>query len=182
MRVFVGIGGNVSDPFWGAPVAVLTAAIASLRRHGLAVLRRSRWYLSAAVPASDQPPCTNGILEVAPSIEPAALLTVLHAVEAEFGRTRAAANAARTLDLDLLAYGDLVRDDAAGLRLPHPRLHVRAFVLKPLAELAPDWRHPVSGKAIAELLAVLPDEEWAVAIEDAAPCALQPLPITYPSL
>jgi 2-amino-4-hydroxy-6-hydroxymethyldihydropteridine diphosphokinase len=166
MRVFIGIGGNVADPFWGPPLAVLTAATAALGSHGIAVLRRSRWYLSAAVPASDQPPCTNAVLEVAPDREPEALLQALHAVEAAFGRRRGAANAARTVDLDLVAYGDLVRADPHGLQLPHPRMHRRAFVLKPLAELAPDWRHPVSGKGIAALLAALPAEEWAIAIGD----------------
>lgn len=166
MRVFIGIGGNVPDPFWGAPLAVLTAATAALSRHGIAVLRRSRWYLSAAVPASDQSPCTNAVLEVAADREPEALLQALHAVEATFGRRRGVVNAARVLDLDLIAFGDLVQGGTNRLQLPHPRMHRRAFVLKPLAELAPDWRHPVSGKRIAELLAAVPADEWAIAIED----------------
>lgn len=166
MRVFIGIGGNVADPFWGPPVAVLTAATEALGRHGIPLLGRSRWYLSAAVPPSDQPPCTNAVLEVAPDREPDALLQALHAVEAAFGRQRGAANAARILDLDLVAFGNLVRADADGLQLPHPRMHQRAFVLKPLAELAPDWRHPVSGRGIAELLAAVPSEQWAVPVED----------------
>ena len=171
MRVFIGIGGNVADLFWGPPLAVLTAATVALGRHGIALLGRSRWYLSAAVPASDQPPCTNAVIEVVPDREPEALLEALHAVEAAFGRKRGVANAARILDLDLIAYGDLVRAEADGLQLPHPRMHVRAFVLKPLAELAPAWRHPVSGKGIAELLAALPAAEWAVPVEDPAPGA-----------
>ncbi len=166
MRVFIGIGGNLADPLWGPPVAVLTAATEALSGHGIGLLGRSRWYLSAAVPPSDQPPCTNAVLEVAPDREPEVLLQALHAVEAAFGRRRGAANAARILDLDLVAFGDLVRADADGLQLPHPRMHERAFVLKPLAELAPDWRHPVSGKGIAELLAAVPAEQWAVPVED----------------
>ncbi|MBX3518003.1 MAG: 2-amino-4-hydroxy-6-hydroxymethyldihydropteridine diphosphokinase [Rhodospirillales bacterium] len=166
MRVFIGIGGNVADPFWGPPVAVLTAATEALSGHGIPLLGRSRWYLSAAVPPSDQPPCTNAVLEVAPDREPDALLQALHAVEAAFGRRRGAVNAARILDLDLVAFGDLVRADADGLQLPHPRMHQRAFVLKPLAELAPDWRHPVSRRGIAELLAAVPAEQWAVPVED----------------
>ncbi|VUX47457.1 2-amino-4-hydroxy-6-hydroxymethyldihydropteridinepyrophosphokinase [Candidatus Defluviicoccus seviourii] len=166
MRVFIGIGGNVADPFWGPPVAVLTAATEALGGHGIALLGRSRWYLSAAVPPSDQAPCTNAVLEVAPDREPEVLLQALHAVEAAFGRQRGVANAARILDLDLVAFGDLVRTDADGLQLPHPRMHQRAFVLKPLAELAPDWRHPVSGRGIAELLAAVPAEQWAVPVED----------------
>lgn len=97
MRVFIGIGGNVADPFWGPPVAVLTAATEALSGHGIPLLGRSRWYLSAAVPPSDQPPCTNAVLEVAPDREPDALLQALHAVEAAFGRRRGAVNAARIL-------------------------------------------------------------------------------------
>ena len=105
------------------------------------------------MPASDQPWFVNGVAEVATRLDPAALLVLLHAVEREFGRTRGVANAARVLDLDLLAYGATVADGRnGGPILPHPRLHERAFVLVPLVDLAPDWRHPVLGKTATELL------------------------------
>lgn len=87
---------------------------------------------------------------------PQDLLQALHDVEAEYGRIRGARNASRTLDLDLLAYRDLVIDEPGGVNLPHPRLAERAFVLQPLAELAPCWRHPVTGLTPAEMLAGLP--------------------------
>ena len=83
------------------------------------------------------------------------MLAALHAIEARFHRARPYPNAPRTLDLDLLAMGDLRRDGA--LILPHPRLHLRHFVLQPLLEVAPGWRHPVLGDA-AGLLAVLPEQ------------------------
>jgi 2-amino-4-hydroxy-6-hydroxymethyldihydropteridine diphosphokinase len=96
---------------------------------------------------------------------PAELLCLLHAIEAEFGRERGERNAARVLDLDLLCYDDWVSPSASGVELPHPRMHERAFVLKPLAELAPDWRHPVLGGSVVQLLEMLPPGQSAEPIE-----------------
>ena len=90
---------------------------------------------------------------------------MLHAVEADFGRVRGERNAARVLDLDLLAYGEWVSTPEAGVELPHPRMHERAFVLKPLAELAPDWRHPILGNSIVQLLGMLPPGQIAEPME-----------------
>jgi 2-amino-4-hydroxy-6-hydroxymethyldihydropteridine diphosphokinase len=166
-NVFIGIGGNLASETFGAPVAVLDAAVAAMPAFGIAVVRRSRWYLSAPVPRSDQPHYTNAVLEVETALAPAPLLETLHAIEARFGRVRSERDAARVLDLDLLAFTNLVIAEPSGLRLPHPRLHERAFVLKPLAELAPDWRHPLSGRPIAALIAALPADQWAEPVEPA---------------
>ena len=90
-------------------------------------------------------------------MDPAALLALLHRTEAEFGRVRRWRNEARVLDLDLLAYGDLASDGAdGGPVLPHPRMADRAFVLLPLAEIAPGWRHPATGQTVEALIAALP--------------------------
>ena len=148
--VFVGIGGNLASCRFGPPRAVVTAAVAALPAVGIGIRRRSRWYASAPVPASDQPDFINGVVEVRTALEPAALLAALHAVEAAFGRERSVRDAARVLDLDLLAFGERVCEGEDGPTLPHPRLHLRAFVLRP------DWRHPVLGRSVAELLAALP--------------------------
>ena len=90
--------------------------------------------------------------------DPAVLLAALHTLEDAFGRTRNAVNAARTLDLDIIAMGSLVRT-APDPILPHPRMHERAFVLLPLLDVAPEWRHPVSGLSAADLLAHLPPQQ-----------------------
>jgi 2-amino-4-hydroxy-6-hydroxymethyldihydropteridine diphosphokinase len=153
--IFIAIGSNLPSPA-GPPLATAEAALLALEAAGVTVRRRSRWYETAPVPPSDQPWFVNGVAEIETELPPVALLAVLHRIEADFGRTRTVADAARPLDLDLIAYGDRVIDGEGGIELPHPRLHQRAFVLLPLAELAPGWRHPRTGRPIAELIAGLP--------------------------
>jgi 2-amino-4-hydroxy-6-hydroxymethyldihydropteridine diphosphokinase len=144
----------------------MKAAVRVLPTVGIGVRRCSRWYRSAAVPASDQPTYVNGVLDVETRLDPVALLDALHHVEMRFGRVRAAPNAPRILDLDLLSFGTLVvLLGPSGLQLPHPRMHLRAFVLEPLAELAPDWRHPQLGLSTRQLLAALPPGQWVEPIE-----------------
>lgn len=166
--VFVGVGGNLPSATLGPPLVVMAAMLRALPARGIVVRRRSRWYRSAPVPASDQPTYINGVLEVETRMNPAALLEALHRVEADFGRARGAPGAARVLDLDLLAFGRRVVQGEAGLFLPHPRMHLRAFVLKPLAELAPLWRHPLLGLTTMQLVAALPPEQWAEPLDDRA--------------
>ena len=152
--ILIGIGANLPSPA-GPPRQTCEAALAHLGRLGITVAACSPWYETAPVPASDQPWFINAVAAVQTSLSPTGVLAALHLTEAAFGRQRTEVNAARTLDLDLLAYGDLVRSDGAPL-LPHPRLHQRAFVLFPLRDLLPDWRHPVLGETAGELAAKLP--------------------------
>jgi 2-amino-4-hydroxy-6-hydroxymethyldihydropteridine diphosphokinase len=156
--ILIGLGANLPSQA-GPPATTLAAAIDHLAEAGIITLQRSRWFVSAPVPASDQPWFVNGVIAVATALEPAALLAELHRVEAVFGRVRGTPNAARSLDLDLLAYGDRVASPSpaasSGLVLPHPRLAERAFVLLPLAEVAPSWHHPVTGRTLAELIGAL---------------------------
>jgi 2-amino-4-hydroxy-6-hydroxymethyldihydropteridine diphosphokinase len=152
--VLIGLGGNLPSPGYGAPRRTLTAALAALAADGIAVAACSAWYKSAPLPPSDQPWYVNAVAALATEIDPFALLAALQRVERQFGRVRGVRNAARTVDLDLLDYGGLEVESTA-LTLPHPRLHQRRFVLVPLRELAPDWRHPRFGLTAGQLLARL---------------------------
>lgn len=153
--ILVALGANLPAADGGAPLDTCRAAASAL--DGLLGLRShavSRWYESAPVPPSGQPPYVNGVARLDGEADPAALLAALHAIEVRAGRRRGAPDAARTLDLDLIAVGDLVRA-APDPVLPHPRAHLRAFVLAPLRDVAPGWRHPVLGRTAEDLLAGL---------------------------
>jgi len=159
----------LSHEQYGTPRQTLEAALAELGRRGVRLVRRSPWYRTAPVPASDQPWFVNAVAEVATELPADALLAELHAVEAAFGRARTVPNAARAIDLDLLDYRGITAPGGPGrATLPHPRLAGRAFVLCPLADLAPDWRHPVSGQPIDALMRALPADQAAERLEEGA--------------
>jgi 2-amino-4-hydroxy-6-hydroxymethyldihydropteridine diphosphokinase len=170
--ILVGLGGNLSmADGTPPPETLLRAAAAVAALPGLARPRLSRLWRSPPVPPSAQPDFVNAVLRLDGRAEPAALLAALHAIEARHGRVRGERNAARTLDLDLLDLDGLVRQ-APPPALPHPRLRQRAFVLAPLAEVAPGWRHPVTGEAVEALLAALPEAERAACRPLAGPATL----------
>jgi 2-amino-4-hydroxy-6-hydroxymethyldihydropteridine diphosphokinase len=163
--ILVALGANLPHERWGSPRATCEAALQALERAGMRVVARSRWYRSLPQPPAAQPEFVNAVVALETELAPAALLAALHAIEVSFGRRRGAANAARTIDLDLIAYHDRVSDGAdGGPVLPHPRLGERAFVLRPLADVAPDWRHPASGRSVAAFLAALPPGAEAAAL------------------
>jgi 2-amino-4-hydroxy-6-hydroxymethyldihydropteridine diphosphokinase len=146
-RAIVAIGTNV--PFNGLAGPALVAA------EGLATRTISACHTTVAWPDPADPPFTNAVAVLdAPGMTAQAVLDILLRTEAAFGRVRAARNAPRTLDLDLLDFNG-ERHNAAGLVLPHPRLQARAFVLGPLMEVLPDWRHPVTGRSVKEMWAAL---------------------------
>jgi len=155
--ILVGVGSNLSDDRHAGPRAVCESALAALAEMGVEVLACSPWYETSPVPASDQPWYVNGVVRIGTALAPVELLARLHAVEARFGRVRRVVNEARILDLDLLAYDGLLRDEAPVL--PHPRLPDRAFVLYPLRDVAPGWRHPGSGLDIDAMIAALPPDQ-----------------------
>ena len=152
-RAYLGLGANLGDP-----VAQLQAAIDELEKvPGIEVLRRSSLYGSAPVDAPAQPDHVNAVVLLQTSLAPRALLAAMLQVEADFGRQRAFQNAPRTLDLDLLLYDDETLD-LPDLRVPHPRMHLRRFVLEPLLEIEPRASIPGLGNA-APLLAGLGDQQ-----------------------
>lgn len=163
--ILIGLGGNLPSEVWGPPRRTLEAALEELGRRGVRVVKLSQWYETAPVPVSDQPWFVNAAARVETDLPPRELLDILHDLEQGFGRVRRARWEARIIDLDLLAYDDLVLPDAASwgrgegaILLPHPRLHLRRFVLQPLFDIAPDWIHPVTGLTVARMLAGLPAE------------------------
>lgn len=146
---YIALGANIGDP-----VATVRAAFAALA--GLPasrVLRASSLYRTAPVGLRHQPDFINAVAALGTTLEPEPLLDALLAIEANFGRRRQARNGPRTLDLDLLLYGQRTVVSPR-LLLPHPRLHLRAFVLTPLAEIAPDLALPGRGNVGAWLPAV----------------------------
>jgi 2-amino-4-hydroxy-6-hydroxymethyldihydropteridine diphosphokinase len=149
--VVLALGGNLAGDYPSLE-ALLEAALSGFPRAGLRLVRRSGWWRSAAWPDPTAPAYLNGVVVVETSLSPRALLEAVLALEAEFDRTRGAPNAPRTLDIDLIAYGRQLIDEP-GLTLPHPRAHQRRFVMGPLAEIAPDWVHPVLGRTAADLAA-----------------------------
>ncbi len=156
--ILIGIGGNLASPQFGPPLDTLAAAIVALEAEGIQIATRSAWYRTEPIPRSDQPWFINAVASLITGLTARDLLAMLQMVEGQFGRVRGERNAARVLDLDLLDYqGQVI--DTTSLVLPHPRLDQRRFVLVPLAEIAPDWRHPLSGLTAEQLLSGLAEKQ-----------------------
>ena len=179
MSVICALGANLSGD-QGDPVDTLSAALCELVSKGFPLVSVSRFWRTPAYPAGSGPDYVNACCKLQTSLDPRATLGAFHDIEAYGGRVREARWGARTLDLDLIAYGDAVMPDLqrfaqwrdlplrqqqscapTELILPHPRLQDRAFVLIPLAEIAPLWCHPVSGQTVAQMLAALPEAQKA---------------------
>lgn len=171
------IGGNL--PTDGlTPAEILLKALAEMKVFGVTPIRISSLFRTPAFPPGSGPDYANGAFVAESDLTPIGVLAAFHRIEERFGRARATRWGQRTLDIDLLAAGDAVLPDLATWRrwhdlapeaqkvetpeqliLPHPRLQDRAFVLVPLAEVAPDWIHPVLGRTIAEMCAGIPAAE-----------------------
>lgn len=166
-NAFIAMGTNM--PFAGVSgVELLRAALAAMSGAALRVSAKSSvWRTPAWPPGADQPDYFNAVVEVIDPPAPEVLYASLRAIEQSFGRERRTRWEPRTLDLDIVAmsgwsgrFGDLM--------LPHERMHERSFVLAPLAEIAPGWVHPASGRSVRELLAALPAGEGYRRVDDLA--------------
>lgn len=149
--VIVALGCNDKGA-WASCAEALEAALARFRCEGIDVVARSSWWMSMAWPDPSDPPFLNGVAFVRSAHDAHGLMAALGRIEDAFGRERGRRNAPRTLDLDLIAYGRL-SGEAEGLIVPHPRAAERLFVMGPVAEIAPDWRHPTSGGTARDLAA-----------------------------
>ena len=158
--VLVGLGGNRAGGEVDGVQATLQRAVTLFPAYGIEPRRCSSWYRTAPVGDVPQEAYVNGVVSVATLLPPLRLLDALQRIEKAFARRRRGEPrwGARSLDLDLLAYGDVVCQNIhqGRLILPHPEMHRRAFVLAPLAELLPDWRHPLMGQSAQEMLSRLP--------------------------
>lgn len=146
---YVALGANLADPV----VQIRAALVALTGLPESRLLRASSLYRTTPVGVHGQPDFINAVAALETRLAPPALLSALFAIEAQFGRRRDYFRAPRTLDLDLLLFDDLILD-TPHLQLPHPRMHLRAFVIAPLVEIAPDCRVPGRGSAAAWLPAV----------------------------
>ncbi|TCL00494.1 2-amino-4-hydroxy-6-hydroxymethyldihydropteridine diphosphokinase [Shimia isoporae] len=175
--ILLALGGNLPSHV-GVPTKTLSAALQRLNGEGIVLLRVSRFFETPCFPAGAGPDYVNAAVVVATNREPHELLSRLHEIEAEFGRERETRWGMRTLDIDLIAYGDVVLPDLDTQRswrdlaleeqvqatpdqliLPHPRLQDRAFVLGPLMDVAAQWKHPLLGQTVAQMHAKLPAED-----------------------
>ncbi len=149
--ILIGFGANLDNQDGASPAQSLQRAAIELEARGISLVSGSSIWKTAPVPVSDQPWYHNAVCSVETTLSPVELLHVVASIEDDAGRVRYDRNEARVLDLDILAYNqEFIRTD--DLQIPHPRMHERAFVLYPLQEIAANWVHPASGKAIEDMI------------------------------
>jgi 2-amino-4-hydroxy-6-hydroxymethyldihydropteridine diphosphokinase len=157
--ILIALGANLPS-YAGTPAATLRAVLGTLPQRNVAVETVSGLYKSAAWPDPNDPEFLNAVASIATDLAPRDLLAVLKGIERDFGRQSAERNAPRPLDVDILDYEGRV--EPGNPTLPHPRMHERAFVLIPLCDVAPFWRHPVSGLSVDALIESLPADARAL--------------------
>ena len=155
--ILVAIGSNLNSKSFGSPEQNCNAAIDMLRKY-FEVTQSSSFYKTEPIPKSEQPWFVNCIVNIKSKISPSRILDTLLEIELQFGRKRNRKNEARVIDLDLIAYNNLIVKSLK-LTLPHPRMHLRKFVIQPICDINKNWIHPISKKKAFEILKELANQK-----------------------
>lgn len=162
--ILIAVGANLPTLSGSKPFETCLAAVGEVRQIlGLRFVALSSWYRSVAIPRSEQPNYCNGVIRLEGEPAPRELLEALQEIETRHGRQRPSHHDSRTLDLDIIDLNGAIRAIPMPV-LPHPRAHLRAFVLRPIMDVAPSWRHPTLRQSVSSLLSELPPqgiEPWS---------------------
>ena len=150
-QIIIGIGGNINSEDGTHPIKICNKAICSFQEYSIKVKKQSKWYNSEAIPKSNQPNFFNCVVIASTKLNEYEVLKYLHKIEAEFGRKRNKINEPRSIDLDLIDYSNKVLNNK-NLIIPHPRAHLRKFVMGPLFQINSQWIHPVLKVNVNEIL------------------------------
>jgi len=155
--IIIGVGSNLTSEIFRSKQEACETSIELLKENNIEIISKSSWYETAPIPSSLQPNFINGLISVNTQLNSLNLLKLLLRIELQMGRVRTGKNAARIIDLDLIAFNK-EKIETKTLTLPHPKLTQRAFVVIPLIEIAPKWRHPVTGTKIIEFRKMVSDQ------------------------
>ena len=150
-KIIIGVGGNINSEDGSHPVIICNKAIGTLMEYSIKVEKQSKWYNSEPIPKSNQPNFFNCIVFAKTELNENAVLKSLHKIEEKFGRKRDKINDPRSIDLDLIDYSGKIRCNK-NIIIPHPRAHLRKFVMAPIAEINPEWIHPILKISVLEIL------------------------------
>ena len=150
-KIIIGVGGNIKSDEGSHPIHVAMKAINSLENYSIQVIEQSSWYESEPIPKSNQPNFFNCIVFANTILNELDVLKVLHKIEHTLGRRRKKVNEPRVIDLDLIDYSNKILSNEE-IIIPHPRAHKRRFVMEPLAELDPNWVHPILKTDVSKIL------------------------------
>ena len=150
-NLIIAIGGNISNVEGEHPTKLCDSAIDLLKDFKIFVNRQSNWYISDPLPISSQPKYFNKVITAKSSLNELEILNILHSIEKKFGRIRKKVNEPRMIDLDLIDCFGLILNKK-NIILPHPRAHLRRFVMEPLLEINPNWHHPIYNIKVSEIL------------------------------
>ena len=150
-NLIIAVGGNITNKKGVHPTKICDDAINLLENHKIHVGKQSKWYISEPIPVSSQPKYFNKVIMAKSFLNELEILKILHLIEKKFGRIRKKVNEPRIIDLDLIDCFGLILDNE-NISIPHPRAHLRRFVMEPLSEINSNWIHPIYKKSVSQIL------------------------------